>query len=141
MVGQGAGPALRLAGTLEFLDWAFTGGDEPKQIGPRAIKAAIVLVDQYFWPHSRASLRQIGLSERHANARRILRWLASEQRDAFSREDIRLHALGRTKDAEQTQALINALVRAGWCKETTQEPRGAGRPARRWIVNPKLWIQ
>jgi hypothetical protein len=25
----------------------------------------------YFWPHSRAALRQIGLSERNANARRV----------------------------------------------------------------------
>jgi len=133
--------ALRLAGTLQFLDWAFTGGDEPTQIGSQAVKAAIILVEQYFWPHSRASLRQIGLSERHTIARRILRWLAAERRDEFSREDIRLHALGRTKDADRTQVLIDTLAKAGWCKETTQERKGAGRPPRRWVTNPKLWVQ
>jgi hypothetical protein len=123
--------ALRLAGTLQFLDWAFAGGDEPTQISARAVKAAIILVYEYFWPHSRASLRQIGLSERHANARRVLKWLAAEHRDEFSREDIRLHALGRTQDADRTQALIDALAKAGWCKEVTQERKGAG----------KLWVQ
>src|SRR5262249_2378769 len=33
--------ALRLAGTLQFLDWAFAGGHEPAQIGADAVKAAI----------------------------------------------------------------------------------------------------
>ena len=130
--------ALRLAGTLEFLGWAFTGGDEPKQIGLQSIEAATELTLDYFWPHSRAALRQIGLSERHVNARRALRWLAAEGRDEFSREDIRCQALGRMCDAQQTQALIDALAKAGWCKEVTKDGSGAGRPARRWAVNPKL---
>ena len=130
--------ALRLAGTLEFLGWAFTSGDEPKQISVQSIEAATRLTLDYFWPHSRASLRQIGLSERHVNARRVLRWLAAEGRGEFSREDIRCHALGRTRDAQQTQALIDALAKSGWCKEVAQEGNGAGRPARRWTVNPRL---
>ena len=123
---------------MEFLDWAFTGGDEPKQIGLQSIEAGIRLTLDYFWPHSRASLRQIGLSERHVNARRVLRWLAAEGRGEFSRDDIRCNALGRTRDAEQTQALIDALAKSGWCKEVTQEGNGKGRPARRWAVNPRL---
>ena len=131
--------ALRLAGTLEFLGWAFTGGDEPKQIGLQSIEAATRLTLDYFWPHSRASLRQIGLSEKHVNARRVLRWLRAEGRGEFSREDIRCNALGRTCDAQQTQALIDALAKSGWCKEVAQEGNGAkGRPARRWMVNPRL---
>jgi Protein of unknown function (DUF3987)/Bifunctional DNA primase/polymerase, N-terminal len=130
--------ALRLAGTLEFLGWAFAGGDEPKQISAQSMEAATRLTLDYFWPHSRASLRQIGLSERHVNARRTLRWLAAERRNEFSREDIRCKALGRTCDAQQTQALIDALAKSGWCKEVTQEGTGAGRPARRWAVNPRL---
>ena len=31
--------ALRLAGTLEFLGWAFAGGDEPKQISAQSMEA------------------------------------------------------------------------------------------------------
>jgi hypothetical protein len=133
--------ALRLAGTLEFLGWAFAGGEEPKQISVRSVNAAIALVHDYFWPHSRASLRQIGLSERHANARRALRWLAAERRAEFSREDIRVHALGRTQDAGQTETLIETLVKAGWCKESAHERKGAGRPPRRWVTNAKLWAK
>jgi hypothetical protein len=47
---------------------------EPNKVEKPFIEAAIRLVRDYFWPHSRAALRQIGLSEHHANARRVLRW-------------------------------------------------------------------
>ena len=117
--------ALRLAGTLEFLGWAFTSGDEPKQIGLQSIEAATRLTLDYFWPHSRASLRQIGLSERHVNARRVLRWLA---RRAAANSHERISAatpLAGRCDAQQTQALIDALAKSGWCKEVAQEGNGA----------------
>jgi hypothetical protein len=130
--------ALRLAGALEFVDWAFIGGDEPKQISVQCINAAVRLVQEYFWPHSRAALRQIGLSERHVNARRVLRWLAASSRDEFNREDIRVGCLGRTLDSDQTQTLIDALAKSGWCKEIMNSRKEVGRPARRWTVNPKL---
>jgi len=129
---------LRLAGALEFVHWAFIGGEEPKHISTQSINAAVRLVHEYFWPHSRAALRQIGLSEKHVNARRVLRWLAASARDEFSREDIRVGCLCRTLDADQTQSLIDALAKSGWCKEITSIRKGAGRPARRWTVNPKL---
>lgn len=130
--------ALRLSGVLEFLGWAFVGGEEPKQISLQSVDAAVTLVRKYFWPHSRAALRQIGLSERHANARRVLRWLAARKHEEFSREDIRIHALTRSVDAEQTQAIIDGLTKSSWCREITQRTPAAGRPARRWAVNPAL---
>jgi hypothetical protein len=130
--------ALRLAGTLEFLQWAFIGGDEPKNISVQSVNSAVRLVDEYFWPHSRAALRQIGLSEKHVNARRVLRWLAAWPHDEFSREDIRVGCLGRALDADQTQSLIDTLAKSGWCQEIPSIRKGAGRPARRWMVNPKL---
>ena len=42
-------------------------------------------------------------------------------------------------DAEQTQELIDAIVRWGWLKESTAKVEGAGRLKRRWRVNPKLF--
>jgi alkylhydroperoxidase/carboxymuconolactone decarboxylase family protein YurZ len=110
--------ALRLAGTLELLHWCFIGGDEPKCISVKSIDAAARLVEEYFWPHSRAALRQIGLSEKHVNERRVLRWLAASSRSEFSREEIRVDCLGRSLDAERTQNLINALAKSGWCRKS-----------------------
>ena len=101
------------------------------------LDAAVRLVRDYFWPHARAALRQIGLTERHANARRVLRWLQANNRDQVSREDVRREALARHLDAEETQKVIDALERAGWLKKIRIET--AGRAKYRWHVNPKLF--
>jgi hypothetical protein len=144
---------LRLAGALTYLTWAFSLGApsdsrgltiitaalEPTSVGEEAMGAAIRLVREYFWPHARASLRQIGLSDRHRNARRLLRWIAASGKAEVSREEMRRDALGRSLDAEQTQDLIGMLERAGWLrkKEALTGPQG-GRPVYRWEVNPNL---
>jgi hypothetical protein len=102
------------------------------------MKAAIVLVRGYFLPHARAALRQIGLSERRANERRVLRWIQANRRDEISVMDIRRDCLAQSLDKEQTLAVIQALEKAGWLRETTVEIGARGKPARRWSVNPKL---
>ena len=128
---------LRLAGTLAFLDWAMTGGAEPKQVEPRFVLAAARLVRDYFRPHARAALRQIGLSERHVSARRILRWVKAKKQKEISVKDVRRDALGGAPDAEQTLNMLTALVNAGWLHETTIKT--GGRDKRRWTVNPILF--
>jgi hypothetical protein len=70
---------LRLAGTLAYLNWAMvsvsTATPAPTTIEARFLAAAVRLVVDYFWPHARAALRQIGLTERHARARSARRQL------------------------------------------------------------------
>jgi hypothetical protein len=143
---------LRLAGALTYLTWAFslgvpsaagglakiTAGLEPTEVGEKAMAAAIRLVREYFWPHARASLRQIGLSDRHRNARRVMRWVAAHRKQEVSREDIRRGALGQSLDAEQTQDLLNTLERAGWLRKAAPKGPQGGRPQHRWEVNPNL---
>jgi hypothetical protein len=114
-----------------------TGGDEPKQIESRFVLAAVRLVRDYFRPHARAALRQIGLSERHAMARRILRWVKAKKQKEISVKDVRRDALGGAPDAEQTLNMLTALVNAGWLHETTTKT--GGRDKRRWTVNPILF--
>jgi len=128
---------LRMAGTLCYLTWAMVGGPEPKRIDVEYVQAAIRLVRDYFWPHSRAALRQIGLNERHANARRVLRWIRAHHKNEISLKDVRREALSQSLDADQTLGLLGGLVKAGWLHETTTPT--AGRPIRRWDVNPKLF--
>jgi Protein of unknown function (DUF3987) len=142
---------LRLAGVLTYLSWAFALGTsetnglamitadlEPREIGEEFMSAAIRLAKEYFWPHARAALRQIGLTDRHRNARRALRWIAASGKQEVSREDIRRDALGQALDAEQVQELIATLVRWGWLKE--ESTTTTGRLRRRWRVNPKLFV-
>ena len=134
---KGATHVLRLSGTLAYLDWAMLGGPEPQSIGEQYVEAAVRLWREYFWPHSRAALRQIGLTEKHNNARRALCWIRTNQRTEVSLLDIRREALGRRIDAEQTRSLLDGLVRAGWLKLVTTKT--AGRAIHRWQVNPLLF--
>ena len=134
---KGPSQVLRLAGTLSFLDWAMSGGPEPSQIDDRAMTAAVELWGDYFRPHSLAALRQIGLSERHANARRVLRWIRTQGRTEVGSSEIRREALGQSLDAKQTGDVLDSLSRAGWLKKTTELT--GGRPAHRWTVNAALF--
>lgn len=130
---------LRLAGTLSYLGWAIDGGDEePKFIELDITQAAIRLVRDYFWPHSRAALRQIGLSQRHTDARCVLLWARAHNKTEISVLDARREALGQRLDAKQTQALLDSLVSAGWLRKITAPTRG--RPLIRWEVNPLLLV-
>jgi hypothetical protein len=134
---KGGTHVLRLAGTLAYLDWAMLGGAEPQAIGEQYVAAAVRLWRDYFWPHSRAALRQIGLTEKHTNARRALCWIRKNQKPEVSLLDIRREALGRRLDAEQTRSLLDGLVRAGWLKLVTTKTDG--RAIHRWQVNPLLF--
>jgi hypothetical protein len=136
---KGGAHVLRLVGTLFYLAWAMGTDAEPSCIEVQFVQAAVRLWRDYFWPHSRAAMRQIGLSERHANARRVLRWLRAHRKAEVSLTDIRRDALAQSLDAGQTGELLDGLARAGWlCKDTTKTGE-RGRPAVRWQVNPKLF--
>jgi hypothetical protein len=134
---------LRLTGTLAYLDWAMrsvgTTTPAPITIEARFVGAAVRLVTAYFWPHARAAIRQIGLTESHAKARRVLRWLRAERKDQVSIEDVRRDALQQSLNAEATTKLVEALVQGGWLRKAPIEKSGRGRRARRWAVNPLLW--
>jgi Protein of unknown function (DUF3987)/Bifunctional DNA primase/polymerase, N-terminal len=136
-VAKGGTHVLRQSGTLAYLDWAMLGGAEPQSIGQEYVEAAVRLWRDYFWPHSRAALQQIGLTEKHANARRALCWIRTNRKPEVSLLDIRREALGRRLDAEQTRSLLDGLVRAGWLKLVTTKTDG--RAIHRWQVNPLLF--
>jgi hypothetical protein len=136
-VAKGGTHVLRLSGTLAYLDWAMQGGGEPQSIGEPYVEAAVRLWRDYFWPHSQAALRQIGLTEKHNHARRALCWIRAKQKTEVSLLDIRREALGRRLDAEQTRSLLDGLVRGGWLKLVTTKTEG--RAIHRWRVNPLLF--
>jgi hypothetical protein len=130
---------LRIAGTLCYMEWACAGAvPEPEYLHSKYVKAATRLTVDYLWQHARACLRQIGLSQRHADARVVLKWLGSKGLPAVRREDIRREALSQRLDAEQTDAVLLQLAHAGWLRRVTAGS-GRGRKAQRWEVNPKLW--
>jgi hypothetical protein len=133
---------LRLSGTLVLLEWSLRGGDEPTDITAQAIEAAAGMIRDYFWHHARASLRQFGLSERHATARRVLRWIRANRSSEpiISVSDVRRDALGQSVDEAGALELIEKLEAAGWLRRLDQEAsKGPGRQKHRWQVNPALF--
>ena len=139
---------LRLVGTLAYLAWAnsapgaglesIAAALEPNEIGQQSMLNAITLIQDYFWPHARAALRQIGQTDRHRHIRRILRWLRANDRDVVSLKDMRREALGEALDGEQTRDLIERMIAAGWLRAEPIVHTG-GRPRERWAVNPRLF--
>jgi hypothetical protein len=134
---KGASHALRLAGTLAFLQWSMAGRPEPCAIGEAYVAAAVRLWKVYFWPHSRAALRQIGLSEKHSAARRVLRWIRAKGLRDVSVKDVRRDALGHSIDARQTEELLRNLEQAGWLRKETAST--GGRPIHSWQASPWLF--
>lgn len=136
---KGSAHVLRLALTLTYIEWGMLGGAEPIAIETKHLDAAVQLWKEYFWPHSRAAIRQIGLTERHAYVRRALRWIRKHRKSEISQEEIRRDALGQKIDASQTRTLMDSLVQAGWLREVTEKT--GGRDRHRWKVNPDLAAQ
>ena len=131
---------LRLANTLTHIEWALTTDVvKPLAVNKTTMTATIRLVRDYFWPHARACLRLIGLTEKHTNARRVLLWIRTKGKTEVSREEIRRDALSQGLDANETTALLKDLSKSGWLREevTAPGPQG-GKPSRRWLINPKL---
>ena len=129
---------LRLACTLTFLAWAdaspgaglesISAALEPNEVAARFMIDATRLVQDYFWPHARAALRQIGLTDRHHHIRRVLRWARANGGLELSLKDVRREALNGCVDAEQARDLVDRLVVAGWLRA---EPMVDRRPAAR----------
>jgi hypothetical protein len=141
---------LRLAATLTYLNWAtrdvpseatgldmINAGMEPDEVTELSMADAVRLMLEYFWPHTRAALRQIGLTDRHKHLRRSLRWIQANRVSLVSLKDIRREALGGSLDADQARDLMDRLAVAGWLR--LEKTETGGRPRERWSVNPKLF--
>lgn len=132
---------IRLSHTVALLNWAMSDQIErPSSVDLADIRAGIRLVQEYFWPHARASLRQIGLTDRHTDARQVLRWIRAHGLVEVSRKEIRRDALGQKLDAEQTDQLLEFLAKAGFLRKvrTPPGPQG-GPPTIRWGINQLLF--
>jgi Protein of unknown function (DUF3987) len=148
--------ALRLAGTLAYIDWAMSDtpvarfrvyGEpdplppEPEELTGEQMAFAVRLVTHFFWPHARAVLRHITTTEA-ADVRIVLRWLAGEVRagrGVVSQREIQRDVLSERLDSDLLAELLTKLANAGWIRRyiPPPNPRG-GRPVLQWEANPKL---
>jgi uncharacterized protein DUF3987 len=134
---KGPAAVLRITGTLSLLEAAWSGSREPAEVDAQSLRNAVGLWRGYFEPHSRAALRQIGLSERHSEIRRVLRWIRATGAKEVSVLDVRRKAMAHAVDYDRANQLVTDMVHRGWLKPKPAERR-AHRPALRWEVNPLL---
>jgi glutathione S-transferase len=76
----------------------------------RCVEGAVTLWREYFWPHGRSALRLVGLTDKHANARSVLRWLSLSHRAEVGREEVRRGALAQRLDAGERMTLADISV-------------------------------
>jgi len=139
-LGKGKGTMARLAGALTLLAWSENWQQgRPGLVTEQTAQATIELWSGYFHPHARTVFNRAGRTDRDRHARRVVKWLRLNRMEAVGREDIRRRALAEAVSAEQADAVIERLQRAGMLRfgSSTSTPRG-GSPVRRWLVNPGL---
>jgi len=137
---KGSAQVLRIAGTLAMLEWSWGGGPEPGSVELRHLDGAINLWRDYFWPHSRAALRQMRAAQRQSLERKVLVWLRKRGEDAtqISVKDVRRELFGHALPAKECEGLLDSLASSGWLRKQTATT--GGRPVHRWTVNPMLHI-
>ena len=133
---KGPTQVLRLSATLALMDWAWRGGPPPSEVEAASVESAVQLWRGYFWPHAVAAVRQVGVSDRHADARKVLRWLKANRKTEVAREEVRRRgarqAARRRRGADDHRFTGAGRMAAGATAMAT-----AGRHARRWEVNPQ----
>jgi Protein of unknown function (DUF3987) len=148
--------ALRLAGTLAYIDWAMSDAPvarfrvygepdplppEPEELTGEQMAFAVRLVTNFFWPHARAVLRHITTTEA-ADIRIVLRWLAGELRagrGVVPQREIQRDVLSERLDSDALTELLTKLADAGWIRRYVPPPNPqGGRPVLQWEANPKL---
>mgnify|MGYP002624266663 CR=1 FL=1 len=127
---------LRIAAVLHLLAQAELGNRDPWTTPvPEAVIERAITIAEYFRSHmARLFVRR----DRDKQAV-VLDWIRDKGNSTFSTRDIyrsvRRHFAKEMKELDDT---LHELEEMGWVREFT-ERRGAGRPARMYRVNPRLW--
>ena len=138
-LGKGRGVVVRLAGMLELLAWSALGSASPPgHLGREQIERAVRLWSGYFRPHAHALFDRAAPTDRERQARRVARWLRHSGLDEVTREQVRLDALGRSLNADETEQVLYRLQNAGMVQKLHFSTPSRGRPPNRWAVSPRL---
>jgi hypothetical protein len=112
-----------------------SAGMEPDEVAESCMVATVRLLREYFWPHARAALRQIGLTDRHRHLRRALRqgqWLADNLAKGHPSRGLRRRPRCRTDSRFARSSCADGVV-------APRENRHRGGPLERWHVDPAIF--
>ena len=137
-LGKGPGVVLRLALVLEFLEWAWIGGQEPTSVSKASVAAAIGLFEGYFLPCSSRVFARTTRDQIGAAASMLAKQIRRRGERVVNAKAIqREWRLPGLSSAEPVKAALAKLAMGGWVRKVP--PLGRGRPPGDWEVNPLLW--
>jgi hypothetical protein len=138
-----AGAIARIAGILHVA--TAVGKDGPctpwlDQISVATAAAAIRLGRDYLLPHALAAFGLMGADPRIADARKVVRWIISNDPERFTRSEVQQGLRGTFKTIDHVDPVLSILVKHSYIRpEPAQKPKAAGRPASPgYEVNPTL---
>ena len=137
--GKNPGRLLRLAITLEFLEWAAGDGPEPEAVSLASMQRAADYID-YLDAMMRRALGELALLPEQKLAARVARMIIAEcpatlnERSLYQGEGFR-----DLRDKEFREKVFAELEGAGWARR--QKVPTGGRPRGDWEINPQLLVE
>lgn len=142
-LGKGRGFALRLAGVLEFLDWAFgaESAAEPAEISLAATERAWALCEEYFEPMALRVYGDAAISRTERDAAAIAKRIYERKELTINARAIRQSwRIPGLREAAKVDAALAFLAEAGWVREAASRQGGSpGRQAKNYEVNPDVF--
>ena len=141
-IGKTPGMVLRLALTLEYLEWATSNvPTEPECIGIRSLGFAAHLVDKYFKPMALRVYGDASLPEPERHAAVLARRILKDGPDTVNIREV--YREWKVPDLRESQKVKNALCvleDVHWLPPnlTSNNPAG-GRPRGDYSVNPRVY--
>jgi hypothetical protein len=142
-IGKLDGVTLRIAMTLEFLSWAWSGSnaEEPSTVSMMSITNAMRIVDGWVRPTLGRVFAEASLQPADRAAMTVARWLLDHQPTKINAKATRRSA-GFTgpKDPKALDEALAVLVDAGWLRPAgTREGGTKGRASKDFDVNPRIY--
>lgn len=147
--GKMPGQVLRIAHTLELMQWAMTDPieREPDCVTLASLNGALVLIEEFFKPMALRVYGEIATPSDLSATAALAKWIAATKPTSFNARTIRdqagLPSMLRGK-ADKGGALMkvacDGLIEFGWLKFLGGRTDGrAGRQGQNYEVNPMLW--
>lgn len=141
-LGKYPGIALRLAGVLCLVDWAFCDGkSEPAEIEAETIRRAWRLLTEYFEPMARRVYGDAAIPQVDRDAAALGREILKRRDEIVNAREIRHRwGIAGLRTSERVDAALRALEEANWLQPAPAR-RGAspGRQAKTFSINPRVF--
>jgi putative DNA primase/helicase len=140
--GKLLGPVVRLSGVLHMAEHALEPQPWTRPISRVTMERASA-IGAYLIPHAQAAFALMGGDEASGGARYLLDWIVRGKRkkpESFTRYEAFRGTRGRFERPENLAAALGLLEHHHVIRpEQSKEVRKVGRPAERYLINPKLY--